>query len=127
MNGHTERHDRMVWVLFLAGPVLWFAHFMAVYLLAETVCAVDGTDTRLLGFRPVSFVTLAATAGAIIATGLLAGRAYRQWQGRRDPTSDWLAGDDLNPGLELAGALLGILFITAILFVGVPAAFLDPC
>lgn len=126
MNAPTEQADRMIWVLFLAGPVIWIAHFMAVYLLAEAVCAADGTTTRVLGLRPVSLVTLAATAAAVAATSLLAGIAHRRWRDRRE-SPDWLAGDDLNPGLALAGALLGVVFVVAILFVGVPAAFLDPC
>ena len=127
MSGRTDQHDRLAWVLFLAGPVLWFTHFMAVYLLAEAVCAAGGSDTRWLGLRPVSIATLVATALAVLATGLLAGRAFGQWRQRRDPSSDWLAGDDLNPGLLLGGALLGVLFVVAILFVGLPAAFLVPC
>lgn len=116
-----------VWVLFVAGPVIWGGHFMAVYLLAEAVCAAGGTDARLLGLRPVSTVTLAATAIAVVMTLVLAVSAYRHWRERRAPASDWLDGDDLNPGLALAGALLGVLFVIAILFVGLPAAFLEPC
>lgn len=127
MNGHPVQRNRLTWLLFLAGPAIWFAHFMAVYLLAEAVCALDGDRTEVLGLRPVALVTLVATAVAVGATLLLAAAAHRRWQGHRDPGSDWLDGDDLNPGLLLAGALLGLVFVAAILFVGLPAAFLDPC
>lgn len=127
MSSRSERSSSAVWVLFVAGPVIWFSHFMAVYLLADAICAAGGSDARVIGLQPVSMATLAVTAIAVAAALFVALRAYRHWQARRDPASDWLDGDDGNAGLALAGALLALVFVAAILFVGVPAAFLDPC
>lgn len=117
----------MIWVLFLAGPVIWFAHFMGVYVVAEAACVRGEKDTSVFGLHPLSWLTLVATGIAVAVSALLTWRAWQRWRARRDPASDWLSGDDQNPGLALAGALLGVVFILSILFVGVPAAFLDPC
>jgi hypothetical protein len=115
-----------VWLLFLAGPVIWISHFMAVYLLVEAACATAATQHELLGMHVLSVATLAATAAAVILTVVTSGRAYARW---RSATSggDWLDVTDRNPGLAFAGFLLGVVSIAAICFVGLPAAFLEPC
>lgn len=117
----------MIWVLFLAGPVIWIVHFMAVYVLAEAACAAGDGGPRLLGLSILALVTLVATVFAVGAALVLAVRAYQVWRGATGRSSDWLAGDERNAGLALLGWLLGAVFVVAILFVGVPAAFLDPC
>lgn len=127
MKTGTESSSRMIWVFFLAGPVIWIVHFMAVYLLAEAACAAGAGGPRLLGFSLLALVTLVATVLAVGAAGVLAMRAYQIWRGRTDASSDWLAGAERDAGLALLGWLLGAFFVVAILFVGVPAAFLDPC
>lgn len=127
MSTRNGQGDRVVWALFMAGPLIWGAHFMSVYLVAEAVCAVGAGNARVLGLQAVSMATLAATVVAGAATLVAARWSYRYWQARRDPGSDWLDGDDQNPGLALAGVLLALVFLAAILFVGVPAAFLAPC
>jgi len=116
----------MISVLLVAGPTIWCAHFMVVYLFAEAVCA-GGGPTQVLGVGMVSMLTLAATGVALAATLLLTRVAHRRRRQRSGPASNWLAGDNLDPGLALTGALLGFLFVIAILFVAMPAAVLDPC
>ncbi|MGE3833397.1 MAG: hypothetical protein AB7H43_01290 [Acidimicrobiia bacterium] len=115
-----------IWVLFLAGPVLWFGHFMAVYLLAEAACAADVFDGDLLGLSVLSTVTLAATAAAVVVTLVTTVLAYRRWRAAAG-RDDWVDVTDRNAGLAFAGFILGVVFIAAIGFVGVPAAFLEPC
>lgn len=104
-----------VWVHLLAGPVIWFGHFMAVYLLAEAACTGDGVDAAVLGLHVVSFVTLAATVAAATATLVAAALAYQR---RRH-------GDDRE--VVGAGFLLSLLSCIAVLFVGLPALVLPSC
>ncbi len=117
--------------LFLAGPSIWMAHFFAVYLVAEVLCAV-GVDAEVLSLPLLSAATLLVTALAVVAAAVTTVLAYRRW--RRtvsashvadDQSSETQGGHDAQ--IALAGFLLGILFIVAILFVGMPAAALDPC
>lgn len=127
MSAPTRARELSVWVLLLAGPVLWFAHFMAVYLLVEGACALDTMGGDLLGFPALATLTLAATGAAVAITAATTTMAYRRWRRDPSPGHDWLSVTDGNAGLAFAGFVLGLVFAAAILFVGVPAAFLDPC
>jgi hypothetical protein len=118
---------RAAWLLLLAGPVLWALHFMAVYLVAEAACSAGDSTAEVLGLPWLSFVTVVATVVAAAATLILSVVAWRYWRARTDDPTGWIAGDERNAGLALGGFLLGLMFTVAILFVGLPAAFLDPC
>lgn len=127
MTPSVGRRERSVWALFLAGPVVWFAHFMGVYLLVEGACALDALDEELFGMHALAAATLAATAIAVAVMVVTSALAYRRWRQDPEPGTDWLSVTDRNAGLAFAGFVLGLVFIAAVLFVGVPAAFLRPC
>lgn len=126
-----------IWVLFLAGPVIWYGHFWLVYLLAEAICDNGGSDTHWLGLRPLTFITVAATAVAAALATVLASAAWRRSRGLPGSSpGSASAGDPRHPdpavatsesALAFTGALLGVTFVVSILFVGVPALFLRPC
>lgn len=126
MSTATPAPRLSAWVLLLAGPVIWFAHFMGVYLLVEAACAVEATEREVLGLHVLSLTTLAATAVAVAVTLVASGLAYLRWR-RGAGETEWLDVTDSNAGLAFAGFVLGILSIVAICFVGVPAAVLEPC
>ena len=112
-------------ILFLAGPVIWYHHFWLVYLLAEAICDDGGSEARWLGLRPLSFITVATTAaaaGLVLVLAAWAWRRYRHGGGHSDP-----AVAESERALAFTGALLGLVFFVSILFVGVPALFLQPC
>ena len=128
------RRPYRIWVLFLAGPVIWYLHFWAVYLLAEAVCASGGFESRLLGLRPLSFVTVVATVVAAGAITWFGWRAYRLWrdnagQATGDHPIEGEAADrrDSERALALGGFLLAVTFFVSVLFVGLPALFLQSC
>lgn len=115
MTSTGTRDVRAMWIVFLGGPVVWALHFMIVYFIAEVACRFPVLDFRLLGLPGVSFFTVALTVVAGVGTLVLAGAAYRRWR----------AGDARQT--DFTGMLLSILSFVAILFVGVPAFFLQPC
>lgn len=120
-----NRPSRTTWILFLAGPVIWYGHFWLVYLLAEAICDAGGFDTRWLGLRPLSFVTVATTAIAAGVTLVFTAWAWRRFRhGGQHPDSGVAESET---ALAFTGALLGLVFFVSILFVGVPALFLRPC
>ena len=127
MSATQHVTSRSLWALFLAGPAIWSVHFAVVYFIGEAWCTMDGPGGEVLGLHPLSFLTLVVTVVAAAGALLLAGAALRRWRAHTGDRSDWMSGDDLNPGLALAGALLGALFTLAIVFVGLSAAFLEPC
>jgi hypothetical protein len=103
------------WVALLAGPVLWIAHFVVVYVGSEITCRGDGTEWG--GTPAATVITLTATAAAVIAIGIAALLTERE---RRRPA----AGDNR---LLAVGLALDALFAASVLAVGVPALVLDPC
>lgn len=110
---------------FLAGPLIWSVHFMAVYLVTEAGCA----GLAPLGPPVPTVFTLAATAAAALACAATAAWAYRRWRTRSaapvhpdQPEFPYRAG-----GLDFAGFLLSLLGIVSILIVGLPALVLPAC
>jgi hypothetical protein len=130
-----DRRARVTWVFFLAGPVIWFVHFMVVYLAVEAGCTGDGPGLRLFNPPVPAIVTIAATAVAAIACLGFAGWAQVRWRAsKHQPAADEardLSGDlkdhDRGGSLAFAGFLLSLLFFVAILFVGLPALVLPAC
>ena len=130
-----DRRARVTWLVFLAGPVIWFVHFMVVYLAVEAGCTGAGPGLRLFSPPVPTVVTLVATAIAAIACLGLAGWAQLRWRAsKHEPGVDG-AGDlsgDLEDhvhggSLAFAGSLLSLLSFVAILFVGLPALVLPAC
>lgn len=107
-----------VWALLLAGPVLWISHFMVVYLFAEAACAARESDD--LPFFGTGAIAASVVGSTIVAAGLTAAATLASWRGARRGGEDaWTLG--------LAGVLLGVLSIIAILAVGLPALAVEPC
>lgn len=132
----TPRAAANVWVLFLAGPVIWSLHFVSVYVVAEAVCATGGFDARVVGLRVLSFITVAATLIAVAAIAFFAAHAWRRWRDGHVASGTGAPRDEPGPAdevghnetvLALGGVLLGAVFFVAVLFVGVPALFLQSC
>lgn len=136
-----DRRARVIWVVFLAGPLTWFAHFMLVYLVAEAGCTGGGPGLRLLDPPVPTVVTLAATAVAAVACLGFAAWGYREWRvstrqlaaggpgatGGAGIGAGGLTDHDLSRSLAFAGFLLSLLSFLAVLFVGLPALVLPPC
>lgn len=127
--------SRSIWVLFLAGPTVWFLHFMAVYLVVEAVCTGGRPDRELLGLPLVSTFTLLATVAAVPVIAGFAVAAYRRWRDLErtvsgqsdDREEEETVARGHDRALAFAGFALGLLFILGVLFTGLPALWLTPC
>ncbi|HSJ34163.1 MAG TPA: hypothetical protein VLB85_03840 [Acidimicrobiia bacterium] len=98
------------WLLFLAAPLIWYAHFWAVYLVAEAACRL-GTGDRTWLSVAVVIVTVAAVALILwVTVGAL----------RR-------GGDGHRAELAWVGGMLGFVFALATVAVGMPAVAFGPC
>lgn len=108
-----DRRARTTWVVFLAGPVIWFGHFMVVYLVAEAGCTGGGHGLELFDPPVPRVLTLVATAAAVLACLGSAAWAHRRWRGDGE--------------LAFPGMLLSLLSAVTVLGVGLSAAFLVGC
>lgn len=129
-----DQQARLIWVVFLAGPVIWFVHFMVVYLIVDAGCTGDGPGVRLFHPPVPKIATLMATAAAAIACLGFSAWAHRRWRkGTPEPAvgEAVLAGGtndgDVERRLAFGGLLLSLLFFVAVLFVGLPALVLPAC
>lgn len=115
--------------LFLAGPVIWTAHFLLVYLVVEAGCTGDGPGLRLFDPPVPTVVTLAATAVATVACLGAAVLAYRRWQTdrRREPGALDAADRAHGAALAFGGFAMALLGAVTVLFVGLPALVLPAC
>ena len=134
---------RSIWAVFLAGPVIWFVHFVLVYMAVEVGCNGSGPGLRLLDARAAALVTLVATGVAALACLGAAAWGYRWWrrpgsteagggdtagaEGRGSNTSDGGDSDDPRRALAFAGFLLSLLSLLSVLVVGLPALALQTC
>lgn len=129
-----DRRARGEWVVFLAGPILWFTHFIVVYLAVEAGCA-GGPGLRV--FEPPVADRLTLVATAVAGAGCLAAAVWgftRARRSRRDRAADAapeLSGPrehwDRGGTLAFAGALLSLLSLVSVLFIGLPALVLPAC
>lgn len=132
-----DRALRLNWVVFLAGPVIWFVHFMVVYLVAEAGCTGGGPG--LAAFAPPVPVTVTAVA-TVVAVLLCAGTAWwalRRWRAstgdvrdapdRSADSAPEFDDEHRRSSLAFIGLLLSLLSLVAVLFTAAPAAVLGPC
>jgi len=130
-----DRRSRSIWVALLAGPIIWFTHFMVVYLAVEAGCTGDGPGLTVFDPPVPTVLTVAATVVAAIACLWSAVWALRRWRVRDDRSgaamTDDLSADleygDRNGLLSFVGFLLSSLSVVAILMVGLPALVLPAC
>ena len=129
----SRRQFRTMAVLLLAGPVIWSAHFMVVYLQAEAVCDSGAADDEVLGVPLASAVTIVLTVVALAATLAFTGAAWRRWRGGGGGWNEVPPAHRTEPDAEpetplaLVGVMLGVLFSLAIAFTGAPAVVLPAC
>lgn len=108
---------RREWLLlFLAGPVLWYLHFWAVYLLAEAYCTFEGAGD---GSATPSLLSVLVIGATVVAVGVIA------WTTLRAARADPSAGH--RGELAWVGMLLGGVFAVATALVGLSALLVPPC
>lgn len=133
----ADRQVRLTWAVFVVGPVVWFGHFMTVYLIAEMGCTGDGPGLALFDPPVPVLATIAATAIAVPLCAAAAVWAWRWWRASEEALeaapdeAHELSGDfddDRRRGsLAFAGFLLSVFSIIAVVFTAAPATVLGPC
>jgi hypothetical protein len=95
-----------LWLLFLAGPVIYAAYFLSVFTLGEFGCLAGIQRLRWLGLDPIRLGVVVLTVIAAAATIGIGAIAYHRWHrlhyGPEDPDEDdpkfmlfvgtWLSG-----------------------------------
>lgn len=113
--------------LLLAGPLIWSAHFMVVYLAVEAGCTGDGPGLDRFDPPAPTVFTLAATAVAALACAATALWAYRRWRTQHPNGSSTDQTHGQVGTLAFAGFVLSLLGVVAVLLIGLPAFVLPAC
>jgi hypothetical protein len=109
----------------LSGPIIYSLHFVAVYLLVEAACRVDGLRFEVLGLDGIAFWVVVLTLVAVLVTAYSGLVAYRNWQQLGGPEDRRF--EDSATLMAFAGVWLNGMFAVLILLTGLPALFLVVC
>ncbi len=105
------------WTVVLAGPLLWFASFLANFFMSGKVCGE--------GWKVFLFAVMATALILTAAAGWFAWRVWREAGLEAPGESGGPAG--YRRGMGLAGLLLSALFFLVIVAQGVPNILLGGC
>lgn len=108
-------------ITLIGAPAIWMAHFLICYVLVSLVCALQLTDTRVLGMNLAQFGIAVATLLALLIMGGMAAVQYRKW---RYPTG---SDPDLTRFFAANTLLLCGLSALALVWVAFPSAVLPAC
>lgn len=103
-------------LLMLAGPIIWAAHFLFIYSFVGVVCARPALHVKWMGAAMSSWVIVAASLLALAAMAVI----YLRLRGSMPRTGDpaflpWLAGT------------LSLLSAVAIIWETLPVLLVPPC
>lgn len=103
-------------LIMLAGPLIWAAHFLAIYVFTGIVCARPALQAEWLGMNVAGWGTLAATIAAFIA---MAAILLRLHPGQTD--------QDNRRFIRWMSLALGLLSAIAIAWESVPVFLVPAC
>ena len=121
----ADPQRRRLWLLFLAGPVIYALYFLVVYTLGEFGCLAGIEKLTFLGMNPIRAGVIAFTIVAALATTSTGLVAYRRWrylhEGPKDPDVD-------DPKFMLfVGVWLNGLFTVVIVATAIPMLLGSAC
>lgn len=121
----TDEASESLWWLTLS-PAIWIGHFLAVYITVAIFCARAASAAQALAPARWAIVGYTAVAAAgVIATGLRGLRRHRY--GHAATPHDFDTPADRHRFIGFATLLLSGLSLVGILFVALPALFLETC
>jgi hypothetical protein len=111
----------------LAGPIIWFVHFIIVYVAGEFGCRINFTNQLIVSLTTIQLIVGIVTIVSVIGVGIGGMMAYRQWQSAENQQNDVPSPEMLVHFLAMMAMLLSALFLFAIVMTAVPTIFLSTC
>jgi hypothetical protein len=124
-TGSSAPQHRLLWLRMLAGPLIYSAYFLAVYLVVEAACNTGWISFSFAGTNGVTVVVVVLTAVALAA--VLVSLALQVRRLRRLPAQDEKEGAGPECFAARVGFLLDLLSVLLVLATGAPALLLAPC
>lgn len=129
LNGRLPNSNEMVFLAFIlvAGPLAWFVDLLLKFALASNACLnPNPSDAWFYGRWTYAIIDLVAIGIAAWA----AWESYRSWDATRAGRHLYSvseAGENRQHFLALWGMLIGVLFISSIMFSLVADLAVPPC
>lgn len=122
-TAHDVENDSLWWLA--ASPAIWCAHLLVCYPAAAIWCAKAGRDASLDEIRWLIAAVTALALAAIAVIGWRGMRRHRVGVGPRTHEHD--TPEDRHRFLGLAMILLSGLAAVGVIFVALPAVFMETC
>ena len=111
----------------MVGPVLWFAHFLLVWGMAEFGCRINFRNLELVSPANIQTFVLLTTIVALIAIAIGGVLGYRNWVATQEASQSGWAFEDRHRFLAVLAMLLCGLFLFSIVVTAMPAFYLNIC
>jgi hypothetical protein len=125
MEAETAEGDESLWWL-AAPPLIWLAHLVASYATAAVYCAMSGIRST-----PLTTVRVAIVVYSVVALAGIAAIGIRGLRRHRFDSATTAHDFDTPQAryrfLGFATLLLSSMSAVAVVFVALPAAFLETC
>ena len=122
MTEETPFRHESIWHM-VAAPTVWTLHFAIIYAITAVECSKIGTP------EVARLSILVLTVAALAVIGVIAWKAWVQWDypDDQDYVHDKPTVEDRREFLGHAGWLLAIVSAIGVIFVGMPALFIETC
>lgn len=110
----------------LAGPILWFVHFILVYTIAEFGCRANFNNFLFITPANIRVVIVAITIPILIFVGIGGIFAYREWTRLKEGRVDSKIAEREH-FLVIMAMLLSLLFLFSILVTTMPTFVVNVC
>lgn len=114
-------------LLFVSGPVLWFAHFALIYVLVDFGCQAGIGQSRIAGQDALKVLIVFATVVAALLTAISAFVSLRHWRRTGPEEADRGRAENRRHFTGLISFLSNLLFTVVIIVTAVPVFFLSSC
>jgi hypothetical protein len=114
----------------IAGPMVWVAHFLSIYIFSALACARGFFEVEALGLPIVPLVGGAVTLVAVVLivdAGVLSWRRWRGAQGEGEPPHDDNHPASRRRFMAYAGLLLAGIALIATIWEALPVLFFTTC
>ena len=114
-------------VSLLAGPIVWFAHFVLVWGVVEFGCRINFVNMEIVSPTSIRQFVIVATIIALLAVVIGEALAYRHLTAERREVSSGWAFEDRHRFLTIDAMILNAFFLFSIVATAMPAFFLTVC
>lgn len=114
-------------LLFVAGPTVWFAHFVLIYVLADFGCQAGIAQSRIAGQDTLKVLIVLATIVMAMLTAAAAFVSLRQWRRNKPDQPDNGRAEKRKQFTELISFVSNLLFTVVIIVTVLPVFFLSSC